>query len=149
MAVENRADYSNVPFIRHGIAITKDSETLLKDAGRSVPLVYGTLMTKVSASQKWVPFTDETATDGTAIPLGIYVGDDVTAAALVADDVVDAPVLVGQAVIDKNQLVIENSKTLATVITVGTTDIRNVEDHLANIGIFAEDTVDIDEFENA
>lgn len=149
MSVQNASNYSNVPFVRAKMGLTKDSETILTDAGRTTVLAYGTLMAKVAASQKWVPFTDETATNGTAIPQGFFVGDPITAADLVAGDVEDVPILVGDAIVDEGQIVIENSKLLTTVITIGTTDLRTVEDHLANRGIFPEETVDIDKFENA
>ncbi len=150
MTVQVSTNNSSVPFVRAGDSLYRDSETLLQDAGRTTPLVCGTLMAKVAASQKWVPFTDETATDGTAIPQGIYIGPDITAAAIVAGDVVDLPILVGATVIiDEDQLVIENSKTVNTVITVGTTDLRTVMDRLAARGIFLQATVDITEFENA
>jgi hypothetical protein len=149
MPVQNRQDYENVAFIRSGISLIKDNETLLQDAGRSVPLAYGTVMAKVAATQKWVPFTDETAVNGTAIPQGIYTGQEVAAADLVAGDVVGAAILVGAAcTVDVEQLTIENSKTLGTVITVGTTSLLTVRDYLAARGIFVESTVDVDEFEN-
>lgn len=148
MAIQAETDNTNVAFIRSGDSLVRN-DTIAQDAGRSAPLVYGTLMAKVAASEKWTPFIDETATDGTAIPQGIYLGQAITAAALVAGDVVDSLILVGSAcTIDTNQLVIENSKTLATVITVGTTDLRTVRDQMANRGIFVEDTVDISSFEN-
>jgi hypothetical protein len=109
-------------------------------------------MSKVAASQKWVPFTDETATDGTAIPQGIFLGDDVPAADLVAGDVVDQSILVGNALYDLAQLVIENSKLLTTVIlaTGGADNVftQVVSDYLENKGLFAESTVDIAGFEN-
>lgn len=150
MTVQVSTNNSSVPFIRFGDSLYRDSETLLQDAGRTADLVCGTLMAKVAASQKWVPFTDETATDGTAIPQGIYLGADIASADIVAGDVTDLPILVGSNVlIDEDQLVIENSKTVNTVITVGTTDLRTVMDHLAGRGIFLEETVDITEFENA
>jgi len=149
MPVQSERDSSNVPFILSGISFVSEAETLLQDAGRATPLVYGTLMAKVAASQKWVPFIDETETDGAAIPQGIYLGADITAAELVAGDVVDRPILEGGSLtIDVQQLVIENSKLLTTVITVGTTDLRTVRDHLMAKGIFTETTVDITEFEN-
>jgi hypothetical protein len=98
-----------------------------------------------------VPFTDETATDGDAIPQGIYVGPDIPAADLVAGDVVDNQILVGAALFDVNQLVIENSKTLNTVINAtGGADninIKTVRDYLADKGLFAEDTTDISGFQ--
>lgn len=149
MAVQNRTDINNVALIRFGIAATLQAAILLQDAGRTEVLKYGTLMAKVAASQKWVPFTNEAATNGSAHPQGIYIGPDVAASDLVAGDVENAHILVGNGVfIDENQLVIENSKTLDTVITVGTTDLRTVRDHLACRGIFVESTVDISSFEN-
>ena len=148
MAIQGETDNTNVAFIRTGMSLVKNS-TIAQDAGRTAVLAYGTLMAKVSATQLWTPFIDETATDGTAIPQGIYLGQEITAAALVAGNVVDSLILVGGALtIDEGQLVIENSKTLATVITVGTTDLRTVRDQMANRGIFVEDTVDISSFEN-
>ena len=150
MAVQASRDNQNFEIVLSGISLVSEAETLLQDAGRATPLVYGTLMAKVAASQKWVPFTDETAVDGSAIPQGVYLGADITAAALVAGDVVDRPILEGGALtIDVQQLVIENSKLLTTVITVGTTDLRTVRDHLMAKGIFTESTVDITDLENA
>lgn len=150
MSVQTSQNNNLVPFIRSGNTLAKQNETLLQDAGRAIPLAPFTLMSKVAASQKWVPYTDETAVNGTAIPQGIYLGASITAADIVAGDVEDLQILVGGAActVDKNQLVIENSKLLTTVITVGTTDLRTVEDHLKNVGIFVEDTIDISEFEN-
>ena len=151
MAQQAERNNSNIAFVLEGQSYVSEAETLLQDAGRgAVALVWGTLMAKVAASQKWVPFTDETAVDGSAIPLGIYVGADVPGADLVAGDVVNSPILRGGAcTIDVEQLTIENSKTLGTVITVGTTDLRTVRDHLMEIGIFTESTTDITSFENA
>ena len=148
MAVQASTNNTNVAFIRTGFSLVKNS-TIAQDGSRSTVLAYGTLMAKVSATQLWTPFIDETATDGTAIPQGIYLGQAIAAADLVAGNMVDSLILVGGALtIDEGQLVIENSKTLATVITVGTTDLRTVRDQMANRGIFVEDTVDISSFEN-
>ncbi len=150
MAVQISRNNSNVPFVQGGQARFIDDAVILQDAGRTAILVYGTVMAKISASQKWTPFIDETAVDGTAIPQGIYVGNDIPAADLVAGDISDSAILAGAGcMVARDQITIENSKTLATVITVGTTDLRTVEDQLANRGIYVEDTVDISEFENA
>ena len=152
MSVQNRADLNNNPFILADFSLARNAEVLLTDAGRSVPLVRLTLMSKVAASGKWVPFTDETATDGTAIPQGVFLGDDVPAADLVAGDVVDQSILVGNALYDVSQLVIENSKLLTTVsLATSAADNRftqTVADYLENKGMFAESTVDIAGFEN-
>ena len=153
MTVQSSLNNSSVPFIRFANpAVIDGVAVLLQDAGRAAALEPFTLMAKVAASQKWVPFTDETAVDGSAIPAGIYLGASIAAADLVAGDVVDASILVGAALIDLNQLVIESAKTLDTVIeATGGADninIQTVRDYLANRGIFVEDTVDISSFEN-
>jgi len=99
----------------------------------------------VTASGKWGAF-DVDAVNGLQIPRGIYLGYELTAAEIVAGNISDNPVLVGGAcTIDSGQLVIENSATLATVLSGGGT----VRDALAAVGIFAESTVDADEYENA
>jgi hypothetical protein len=148
MSVQARADQQNFPFVLTGEALTR-TETLLTDAGRTTPLVFGTLMAKIAATGKWVPFTDETAVDGTAIARGIFCGDDVAAADLVAGDVVDQPIYEGGCfTFDTQQLVIENSKLLTTVVDAGAVSAHTVQDDLEKFGMFAEQTVDIDELEN-
>ena len=97
-----------------------------------------------SAVAKWTAF-DPTAVNGAQIPRGVYMGDEIAAATIVAGDVADAPILVGGAcTVDADQLVME-AGDLDTVLAGGGT----VRDALANIGIFTEDTVDIDELENS
>lgn len=148
MAVQSRSDNTNVAFILAGQTVVRESQTFLQDAGRATDLVFGTLVAQVAASKKWVPFTDETATDGTAIAKGIIL-DTIPAASLVAGDVVDIPVLVGSGcTVAAEQITIENSKTLDTVVGATTVEAHRVEDDLNEIGIFIESTVDIDGFEN-
>lgn len=99
----------------------------------------------ITANGKWVPF-DEDAITGAQIPRGILLTGSITAAALVAGDVVDQAILTGgTCTIDASQLVIEGTATVNTVLSGGQT----ISDTLAAIGIFLEDTVDITEFENA
>jgi hypothetical protein len=149
-AVQNRGDISTVPFIRAGFPFTKDNQIIAQIIGRSAPLLNNTVMGKVAASQKWLPLTNLAATNGMAIAQGIYQGPSIPAATLAASDVTGQVILVGGAgvIVDQEQLVLENSLTLNSVTTVGTTDLRTVEDHLANRGIFVEGTVDFDGFEN-
>ena len=143
MSMQSRSNIDNRAFILSGMTFVKEAETIIQDAGRTAVLKFGTLMAKIAASGKWTPFIDEAATNGTAHPQGIYVGDELTAAKIVAGDVLNSPILVGGVcTIDSGQLAIENSKLLTTVITVGTTDLRTVEDHLQTKGIFVESTVD-------
>lgn len=150
MSVQNSAENSTVPFIRSGVTLAREAETILQDAGRVAPLVQNTLMAQIAATKKWVPFTDETAVDGSAIARGIYVGDDIPAADLVAGDVVDVPIIVAgaAATFTADDLTIENAKTLDTVVDAATVNAHRVEDDLARIGLFAESSVNIDEFEN-
>lgn len=149
MSVQVGLNVSNTPFVLSGHALSVSDGVIAQDAARSAVLAKYTLLSKVAASQKWVPFISETATNGTAIPQGIYLGDDLTAASIAAGDITDVSILVGDAIVDINQLVIEASKTLNTVITVGINDLRTVKDHLAARGIFVEDTINISNFENA
>lgn len=61
--------------------------------------------------------TAATIADGENIPVGFYVGDDITAAALVAADVTDLNILVGKSVeIDEDAITLEGSLTLNTII---------------------------------
>ncbi len=153
MSVQGRSDLTNNPFILTGMSLVKNNETLLQDAGRSTPLAPFTVMAKILASGKWVPFTDETVVEtGAAVPQGIFLGDAVTAADLVAGDVVGQTILVGGALTyDDAQLVIENSKTLATIVkattAVDNVFVKTVGDLLEDKGMFAESTVDIAGFE--
>ena len=129
-------------------SLRKDDAVILQDAGRATPLVQYTLMAKIAATGKYVPYTDETAVDGTAIPAGIYMGDDIAAADLVAGDVVDAPILFFGARFADTKLVIENSKLLTTIIAVGTINARTVEDELVRLTLIPENFVNISNFEN-
>ena len=95
---------------------------------------------------KWVPFDPAAIADGSALFAGIYLGEELTAAAIIAGDITVSPMLVGgDCTVDLNQLVFENSAALATVQADG----RTLEQAMAGFGIFAEDTIDIDEYENA
>ena len=90
--------------------------------------------------------TAGTGNDGQNLPAGIYTGSEITAAALVADDVVDSPILMGAGVlVDENQVVLENSLTLNSVVIALNKTIRAA---LEGIGIFTEATVDVASIEN-
>jgi hypothetical protein len=131
MSVQIRNDWNNFASPIRGNMLSKDNETFLQDAGRSGNLVAGTVCSKNSAG-KWVPFTDETATDGTEIPCGIIV-HTLTEAELQAGDVTGVVVWVRIEEFDTANLTIENSKTLATIIT--STGL-SVENELQRQGIF-------------
>lgn len=118
MAVQNSQTVQNFELIRYGQGLIDQFATISDDSGRTDPLVFGTVMAQVAASGQWVPWTDEAATDGTALPAGIYVGDEIPAADIAAADVTDVPILKGGApvIVDEGMLVFEDDADLDTVI---------------------------------
>jgi hypothetical protein len=84
--------------------------------------------------------------DGQNLPYGIYMGPSITAAALVAGDVSDSPILIGGtgALVDENQIVLENSLTLDSVVISKNATIRGV---LEARGIVPKDSVDISSYQ--
>ncbi len=149
MSVQVSKNSSNRPAILdQSLAVSRDNAILLQDAGRAAPLVQYTLLAKVPASGKYVPFSDETAIDGTAFPDAIYLGPEVLAADLVAGDVEDVIILEGgDCVFDKEQLIIENGKLLSTIIGAGINQ-KTVERVLKEIGIFMGASDETTSFEN-
>jgi hypothetical protein len=149
MSVQASATRANFNFILSGESLVKDSETLLTDAARATVLKAYTVMAQIAATKKWVPLTDVIATDGSCTARGILLGDDITAAALVAGDVTGQIILVGgRCTVDSQLLVLENALTVDSVVAGATVNARRIEDDLANIGIFVEGTRDIDVLEN-
>lgn len=155
MGVQNRNDVDNSPFILGGDPFSRNNEVLLQDAGRATPLVTFTLLSQISATGKWAAFDSlVTVETGISVPRGIYLGDDITAADIVAGDIAQLSVLVGGRGVtyDDARLVIENALTLASVIKASTAVdnviVHQVKDFLESKGLFAESTVDIASFEN-
>jgi len=146
MAVQNRTNNAIHPFIIGGDAVADDDGILLRDAGRTAVLANLTLLARVPATRKWVPFTDETATDGTQLPIGILISGPVAAASLAAADVTGQVILRTNAIFNRGMLVIEASKTLNTVIT--TADMT-VADFLISVGLVPQYTQNMTELENA
>lgn len=153
MGVQVRGDIDNRNFIMKTYpAKRQDAGIIIQDAGRATVLAPFTLMSKISVSGKWDTFTTVTATDGTAIPQGIFMGDEITAAALVAGDVVDQPILESGAEFDSAKLVIENSLTLDTIIPVSDAanvySKKTVGDYLRDKTLIPVDTISISNQEN-
>jgi hypothetical protein len=92
----------------------------------------------ITSVAKYIPLTG-VGVNGEAVVAGIYLGDDILAATLVAGDVTSSVMLVADAYFDKNQLILENSLTLASVMPSG----KTVEQELAALGLLSEDTIDI------
>lgn len=155
MSIENQSNINTRQFILFAlsVALRTDKATLLVDALRTTPLLPKTLMAKIAATGKYVPFTDETATDGTGIPAGIYDPEgslgEIAAADIAAGDVEDLPILLFGAQFDSEQLIIENSKTLATVIGAGTVQAKTVQDALIEKSLVPTAAISGSSFENS
>lgn len=147
MAVQNRLDLDTRPMILEELPACKrlDKAIILQDVARATPLLSRTLMAKIAATGKWVPYTDETAVDGTALPAGIYDPEgslgDIAAADLVAGDVTDVPIIIFGALFDDEKLVIENSLLLTTVIAAGTVQAQTVADALIKRSLVPQSTI--------
>ena len=99
----------------------------------------------VTANGDAVPF-DPTAVDGSEVPNSIYMGDDITAAALVAADVVDVPLVYEGMKFDEDKLVFDDgTTTLDTLLSTG----RTVRDELALLTLIPQKTDSASAFENA
>lgn len=141
MAVQVKTDLTNNPFVLTLLSLIKDAETVAQDAGRTGDMAIYTLMAYNPATKVWVAFVDETGNNGTQFPRGILM-KTLTEAEIKAGDVENVPILIGEAVIDSAQLVIEASKTLDTVINSPAGINIRVEDYLRLLNIYMEDTID-------
>lgn len=146
MSVQARSDNTNLPFVLHGLAVSVSNGILLQNAGRTADLKFGTVMAKSASTGKWAPLSDLASTTGSALPQGFYVGPDIPFADIVAGDVTDLSIIVNDAIVDIQQLVLENSLTLDSIIDTGTVNARTVRDQLAFRGLIAEETTYISEF---
>ena len=165
-AIQSSQVDSVQPFKIGGFPFVKDAEILLTDAARTVPLAQYTVMAQIAATRKWVPWTTVTATDGSAIPLGILLTDGgFTAAQLAAGDVTGAMIAVGGMgyQVDSSQLVFDAGSTGGgTPLTLNTVFTANAvgsgtatpylliigERQLNQLGIFPTSTVALTGAEN-
>jgi hypothetical protein len=99
----------------------------------------------VTANGKTVPF-DPAAVDGSEIPDSIYMGEDITAAALVAGDVVDVPLVYEGMKFDEDKLVFDDgTTTLDTLLATG----KTIRETLALVTLIPQKTDTASAFENA
>jgi hypothetical protein len=143
MAVQASSTVTNKPFIREGGGYVKNG-TVAQIAVRTGAMALYTVMSYNPTTGQWHPLTNIAATDGTQRPAGILM-KALTELELEAGDIASVPILIGNALVDKDQVILENSVTLATIITVPTNGAISVEDELRRIGIFVTDTVDTTE----
>ena len=159
MAVQARLDQANIPFILEGKPFVAMGQTLLTIGARTVPLYTHTIMCQIASTRKWAPWLQANlgGTTGTQYPLGIYMGDDLTAAQIAAADVLNLPILVGGSgvVIDEGQLVFDLGNTgvgalgtLAVIPTVPTNLALTARSILQLLGIFPKSVIAISAAEN-
>lgn len=103
-----------------GMPRTLSAVTIAEDAGRTVDLVNGTVLGLDVSANKWIPLEDLSATDGTTLNIGVYVGPTVPHATIAAGDVVvDAVILGGDVLVREDMVVVEGSNTLDTAYGAG------------------------------
>jgi hypothetical protein len=149
MAVQNRADLTTEPLILSDNSDVRN-ETIAQDAQRATALLHNTVMALIAATGLWVPWNSVVGTDGSAVPRGIYLGDDIDAADLVDGDVENIPILIGDATVNEN-LVVYDDDTLSADSVIGAASIWAINGRAAlkeTANIRLEDTVAISEHEN-
>lgn len=149
MAVQQQTDISNHPSILDGVPFTK-LVTLAQDGSRSTALAALTIMAYDPTNANWVPWTNAAATDGTQYPCGIVL-QGATAAAMVAGDIDDVPMIIGGKglVMNESLLTFENSLTKNTIVTVPTNFKRAAWQCLALLGIYFVTSVEGSSYEAA
>jgi len=114
--VTNHVNRSN--FVPAADLISRTGFTASQDAQRATAVANLTVMAKDSTG-KLIPLTDNTAVDGTQIPVGILRGS-IPAADLVAGNVTNVEMYIEGKYFNEDDITLENSLTLASEITVDT-----------------------------
>jgi hypothetical protein len=149
MAVQTRLDTYIKKLLLNGESFVQDSVVFAQNAGATVDVVNYTVIAKNPATGQWVPLTDVADVNGLGVPRGIYVGDTIPAADLVAGTVTGKSAVVGGAglTVDRNLLVFEGA--IVALSDEITADNKTVEDAFREIGIFPESVEYVDQTENA
>lgn len=149
MAVQTRQDNVVKPFILSDDSLVRNGN-IKQNGSRTTDLLQFTVMAKNATTLEWVPFTLLNQTNGESVPRGIYMGDDIEAADLVAGAVEDVPILMGNATVDENQVIWDDDTLSAdSIVNPANIEARTAREALAeSSGIFLEDTVEISGHEN-
>ena len=124
----------------------KDDLTILTDGGRAIPLAKYTLMAQIVATLKLVPMTSLVLTTGASVPFGIFLGEDIPAADLVAGDVTDQQIAVlGEpADFDIDKLVFDQGTLdIDDIIDTGTIQATTIRSKLSQLGFNASEAQEI------
>ena len=149
MAVQNRGDLTTEQLILGGESLVMNAD-IAQDAQRATVLLTNTVMAKIAATGLWTPWVNVAGVDGSAIPRGIYVGDDIAAADLVDGNIEDAPIIMADCIVNENLVVCDDDTlTLDSVIGAGTIYAAIGRDVLEDVsGIITEECVSISHVEN-
>lgn len=149
MAVQGRRDITTIPLLKGGKTFVRN-QIIEQNAARTTALLYGTVMAYNATTQMWVPFVGLADVEGESVPRGVYLGDDILAATLVAGDVEDIAILLGGCCRIDGQLLVwdDDTRSAVSIVNPGTIEARTAGQCLADVGIFIEDTEDISEYEN-
>jgi len=149
MAVQNRGDLTTEQLILSGESLVMNAD-IAQDAQRATVLLTNTVMAKIAATGLWTPWVNVAGVDGSAIPRGIYVGDDIAAADLVDGNIADAPIIMADCIVNENLVVCDDDTlTLDSVIGAGTIYAAIGRDVLEDVsGIITEACVSISHVEN-
>lgn len=149
MGVQTRLDTYIKKLLLSGESYVQDDVVFAQDAGATVDVVNYTVIAKNPATNQWITLTDVTSATGLGYPRGIYVGDTILAASLVAGTVTGKTAIVGGAglTVDRSLLVFEGA-TVALDDEITASNLT-VEDALRELGIFPESVSYVDQTENA
>ena len=137
MTVQTDSTNQNAPFITSGNSFTKTG-TISQDAQRAADLLQFTVMAYDADNEEWVPFNTLGQLHGISVPQGIYLGDDIAAADLVAGDIDDCPILIGGCCTVDTEAVVWDQDLLNAATEIGI--LLTAEACLRSFGIFLEDT---------
>lgn len=134
---ESKLTINTTPWDLGGDGIFKDDRIIEQDAGRgAADMVFLTVMVRDATTEKLLPMTILTSVTTESLPVGLLM-QTVAAADIVAGDVADVDLLVGgDKMIDEDMIVLENSLTLESLITVPVGAQRTIRTALMEIGIF-------------
>lgn len=127
MAVMNSQDNQNAPFILSGESLVITG-TIAQNAQRAADLLQYTVMAYNATNQNWVPMTVLNDTAGMSMPRGIYLGDDIATADLVAGDITDCPILVADAIVARSMVVFDGGTlTAASIVNPASINATSLE----------------------
>lgn len=137
MALESKVTLDSTGAILGGEGKFKDDQTIEQDAGRGTDdMVIYTVMVRDATTEKLKPMTILTSVTTESVPLGLL-WQTVGFAPIVAGDVLNQKLLAGGNIeIDEDKIILENSLTLESLITVPTGGQRTIRTALTLLGIF-------------